>query len=203
MRGVLGGHTKTCQDLVTGGKVDLGIIIFHVNNLFRKYFGRYQISLTTVGPVSGMRKYYNSRSGKILSTYLPPTPNFMVNAAQLAKYPYLKVGFNLPDLVPEDLLLSFGNFIQKYNIGDFVCFATVNVVQGVGDIFNLPMIYIFKAVKLFKSATLPLHVVITRNYTIKPLPSSIRTYYLCAVITYTYREKKLGGNLVDWWAQKP
>ena len=128
MKGVLSGHIKTCTDPVTGEKVDLGIIIFHVNNLVWKYFGRYQIPLTNVGPVSGMRKYYDSRPGKILPAYLPPTPNFMGNAAQLAKYLYLEVGFDLPNPVPADLLLSFGNFVHKYNIGDFVRFATVNVV---------------------------------------------------------------------------
>ncbi len=147
-KGVLGGHTETWTDPVTGGKVDLGVIVFHDNDLVRKYFGRYQIPLTKAGPVPGVRKYYDSRTGKNLPAYLPPNPNFTTYAAQLAKYPYLEAGFDLPDPVPEDLLLSFGNFVKKYNLRDFVNFATVNIAQGVGDILKLPTIYIFKYISL-------------------------------------------------------
>lgn len=45
-KGLLGGHTETWTDPVSRGKVELGVIIFHDNELVRKYFGRYQIPLT-------------------------------------------------------------------------------------------------------------------------------------------------------------
>lgn len=147
-KGVLGGHTETWTDPVTGGKVDLGVIVFHDNDLVRKYFGRYQIPLTKRGPFPGVRKYYDSRTGKIVPGYVPPTPNFTTYAAQLAKYPYLEAGFDLPDPVPEDLFLSFGNFVKKYNLGSFVHFAATNTAQGVGDILQLPTIYILKYISL-------------------------------------------------------
>lgn len=147
-KGLLGGHTETWTDPVSGGKVELGVIIFHDNDLVRKYFGRYQIPLTKVDPFLGVRKYYDSRTGKNLPAFVPPKPNFTAYAAQLAKYPYLEDGFDLPDPVPEDLVLSFGNFVKKYHLGDLVHFATNRVVQGVGDILNLPTIYFLKSLTL-------------------------------------------------------
>jgi hypothetical protein len=40
--------------------------------------------------------------------------------AQLAKYPYLETGFDLPSPIPPDLLLPFGEFVEKYNISGAV-----------------------------------------------------------------------------------
>ncbi len=147
-KGVLGGHTETWTDPVSGGKVELGVIVFHDNDLVRKYFERYQIPLTKVLPFPGVRKYYDSRTGKNLPGYVPPNPNFTAYAAQLAKYPYLEAGFDLPDPVPEDLLLNFGDFVEKYNLGDIVRFVTIGIAQGSDDILKLPTIYILKVVSL-------------------------------------------------------
>ena len=146
-KGVLGGHTETWTDPVTKGKVDIGVIVFHDNDLVRKYFGRYQIPLTKADIGSGVTKYYDSHTGKNVPGYTPPSPNFTTYAAQLAKYPYLEDGFDLPEPVPEDLVLSFGDFAKKYNLGGFVNFAS-GFAQGVGDILKLPTIYIFKYIGL-------------------------------------------------------
>ena len=147
-KGVLGGHTETWTDPVTKGKVDLGVIVFHDNDLVRKYFGRYQIPLTKQEPGPNVTNYYDSRTGKNVLGYSPPNPNFTNYAAQLAKYPYLEAGFDLPEPVPEDLVLSFGDFAKKYNLGSFANFATVHIAQGVGDILKLPTIYILKYISL-------------------------------------------------------
>ncbi|MCJ1343173.1 hypothetical protein MMC31_001365 [Peltigera leucophlebia] len=131
-KGVLGGHTETWTDPVTKGKVDIGVINFHDNDLVRKYFGRYQIPLTKADHHVGVTKYYyNFRTGKNVPDYAP-YPNFTTYATQLAKYPYLEDGFDLPESVPEDLVLS----------------SVVGLAQGVGDILNLPTIYIFKYISL-------------------------------------------------------
>lgn len=92
-----------------------------------------------------MTKFYNSCTGKNIPGYVPPDPNLTTYAALLAKFPYLEAGFDLPDPVPEDLHLSFGNFAKKYNLGGFVNFAAI-FSQGVGDILNLPTIYVLKGI---------------------------------------------------------
>lgn len=142
-KGVLGGHTETWTDPITQAKVDIGVIVFHDLDIVRRYFGRYQIPLTKASLGPSLTKFYNSRTGKNIPGYVPPDPNLTTYAGLLAKYPYLEAGFDLPDPVPEDLLLSFGDFAKKYNLGGFVNFAA-GFSQGVGDILKLPTIYVLK-----------------------------------------------------------
>lgn len=144
-KALLGGHTETWTDPVTQAKVDIGVIVFHDDELVRKYFGRYQIPLTKANFGPGVAKFYNSRTGKNVPGYASPDPNFTTYTALLAKFPYLEAGFDLPEPVPEDLLLSFGDFVKKYNLGGFANFAA-DFSQGVGDILNLPTIYVLKGI---------------------------------------------------------
>jgi hypothetical protein len=68
-------------------------------------------------------------------------------AAQLAKYPYLEDGFDLPYPVPADLLLPFGDFVNKYNVGGAV--QTLNIFgNGMGNFLNQTTLYVFKLVSL-------------------------------------------------------
>ena len=72
-----------------------------------------------------------------------PTAAFQAYGAQLAKYPYLGLGFDLPDQIPSDLLLPFGDFASKYGLGPaMVTIARAN--QGVGDFINALTIYMMK-----------------------------------------------------------
>lgn len=142
-KAVLGGHTETWTDPVTQAKVDIGVIVYHNLSIVQKYFGRYQIPLTKANLGSAVTKFYNSLTGKNVPGYAPPDPNLTTYAALLAKFPYLEAGFDLPDPVPEDLLLSFSDFAKKYNLSGFVNFATA-FSQGVGDILKLPTIYVLK-----------------------------------------------------------
>ena len=41
----LGGHTETYHDPVTGGTVDIGVIVFEEDPLVRNYFARFGIDL--------------------------------------------------------------------------------------------------------------------------------------------------------------
>lgn len=81
-----------------------------------------------------------------------PDPNYVfpdftaalgAYAAQLFQYPYLDLGFDLPDPVPADLLLPFGQFITKYSLEALVPFAWI-WCQGIGDLLRTPTIYIMK-----------------------------------------------------------
>jgi hypothetical protein len=44
--------------------------------------------------------------------------NYSAYEAQLAKYSYLTNSWDLPSPAPADLLLSFGDFVDKYDLGD-------------------------------------------------------------------------------------
>jgi hypothetical protein len=65
-------------------------------------------------------------------------------AAQVFQYPYLDYGFDLPNPVPADLLLPFGDFVKKYSLDALVPFAWI-FAEGVGDILTIPTLYVMKA----------------------------------------------------------
>jgi NAD(P)-binding Rossmann-like domain len=142
----LGGHTNTYTDPATGGKVDIGVIVWHDLDIVHKFFERFDVPLTkavfdTLGMVS---KYVDYRTGKVVD-YTPSDPSAALGAygAQLANYPYLEGGFYLPDPVPADLLLPFGDFVKKYALD-----AAVNLIfsfgQGLGDLLRQPTLYVMK-----------------------------------------------------------
>ena len=80
---------------------------------------------------------------------MPADPTIALEAyvAQLFQYPYLDNGFNLPNPVPSDLLLPFGDFVNKYNLS-----AIVNLIfetaQGIGNLLEVPTVYVMKYISL-------------------------------------------------------
>ena len=146
-KNLLGGHTNTYTDPSTNETVDYGVQIFHNLDIVRKYFARFDIPLQTavLGSPGTVTEYVDFRTGKVVPGYTTPDPSagFAAYGAQVAKYPYLETGFNLPDPVPADLLLPFGAFVQKYNLGALVP-TLFDFVQGVGNILDRYTLYIFK-----------------------------------------------------------
>ncbi|RDW92245.1 hypothetical protein BP5796_01639 [Coleophoma crateriformis] len=143
----LGGHTQTYIDPATGVPVNLGVAVFHNTSLVLEYFARLNVSLTSIGISGGGASivYNDFRTGLIASNYTPsnPAPGLAAYGAQLAKYPYVETGFDLPYPVPEDLLLSFGDFVEKYSLQSAMPFI-YGFAQGLGDISSLPTLYVFK-----------------------------------------------------------
>ncbi|KAF4545829.1 Amine oxidase [Lasiodiplodia theobromae] len=146
-KGRLGGQTETYTDPVTGTPIDYGVAFFHDLDIVHEYFIRFGVPLTYI-PLSastgGTTEYFDFTTG-VRTNYSRSDSAAALEAyaAQLAKYPYLEEGFDLPDDVPEDLLLPFGEFASKYGIGDIV-FSIFQVEQGYGDFLQLPTIYAMK-----------------------------------------------------------
>jgi hypothetical protein len=59
------------------------------------------------------------------------------------QFPFLDNGFNLPDPVPEDILLPWANFMAKYGL-DAAAFSVYGINQGVGNEMALPALYAMK-----------------------------------------------------------
>ncbi|KAH8914922.1 FAD/NAD(P)-binding domain-containing protein, partial [Atractiella rhizophila] len=144
---ILGGHTETYVDPVTSSPINLAVIYFQTNQVAKDYFARLNISTITHVPGSSQNptQYYNYATGEKVS--YSPSPDtgsaLQAYAAQLVKYPYLETGFNLPSPVPEDLLLKFGDFVDKYQLGPAV--RTIwNVAQGFGNLLEQPTVYVLK-----------------------------------------------------------
>lgn len=145
--GRLGGHTQTYIDQATGAPIDVGVLVFHNLTIVRDYFARFNVSLVAANfSAPGVTNVYSDfRTGAVVSTYTPgdPSAGLAAYGAQLAKYPYVETGFDLPHPVPEDLLLSFKDFVKKYSLESAMPFI-FNFAQGLGDILSLPTIYVFK-----------------------------------------------------------
>jgi len=142
----LGGHTQTYHDPETGRTIDYGVVVWHNLAIVKNFFDRLNVSLA-IGSLAdvGIIKYMDFQTGKLLPDYTPsdPTAALGIYAEQLAKYPYVESGFNLPYPVPVDLLLPFGEFVTKYHLEDMVGLI-FTFAQGLGDILTQPTIYIFK-----------------------------------------------------------
>ncbi|GFF34586.1 uncharacterized protein R656 [Aspergillus udagawae] len=128
---LLGGHTNTYYDPVSGQYIDYGVLIWQDIPEARDFLAHFNISTTTV-------RFGNSDSarGNV-------TDAMMRYAQQLLKYPYLEEGWDLPDPVPEDLLLPFGEFVKKYDLAPAVETLTL-YVQGLKDWLPYPTVYIMK-----------------------------------------------------------
>ena len=144
----LGGHTETFTDPATHAKFDIGVREWHDIDLVKNFFARFDVPLTKSTfdtPPGIVTDFVDFRTGALVPGFIPPDPTaaFGAYAAQIAQYPYLEVGFDLPDPVPADILLPFGDFVAKYNLS-----AVVNIIfetnQGIGDLLTTPTIYVIK-----------------------------------------------------------
>ncbi|KAJ4378451.1 hypothetical protein N0V86_006154 [Didymella sp. IMI 355093] len=159
-KGRLGGHTETYTDPESGYPIDMGVKLYYDDPIVHEWYARFNLSTTTINvSVTGgaAAQYVDFRTGKILQGV--PTGNDTALAAALQrysavlqKYPQLESGFFLPDPVPEDLYMPFGEFVKKYDIGDAVQFF-YNIAGAFGDILELPTIQQFRAQSLGLLAT--------------------------------------------------
>lgn len=142
----LGGHTITYTDPATNQTVDYGVVVFHDIDLVKDYFDRldveYQKSVMG-GP--GEEYYVDIETGELLSNYAPPDPTAALQAYadHLLNYTELERGFYLPDPIPEDLLLPFGEFVEKYNLGDAVRLVAT-FAEGLGILHEQTTLYVMK-----------------------------------------------------------
>lgn len=146
---VLGGHTNTYTDPASNATIDYGVIEFENTSIVTSYFSRFNIPLTAQSSagITSLEEYYvDLTTGVNVTGYVPadPTGAFQAYAAQLAKYPFLSTpGWHLPNPVPADLLIPFGDFVKKYNL-DGAVFTINEYAQGFGDILSIPTVYILK-----------------------------------------------------------
>ena len=145
--GRLGGHTQTYTDPATGGNVDIGVVVWHDQPLVRQWFERFDVPLQKASfEMPGAETIHvDYRTGREITGYTPPDPTaaLALYGEQLARYPYLEHGFELPDRVPPDLLLPFGDFVRRYGL-DAAVPSIFSFGQGLGDLLRQPTLYVMK-----------------------------------------------------------
>lgn len=148
----LGGHVDTFRDPVTNETFDYGVISFDNITVVQDYFDYFDIPLAPVSYASSNSFYASFQSdGKIVQ--IPSSVPWSNETASgiallsygslLDNYPYLVNGFDLPDPVPEDLLISYGDFLDKYDLGA-LAYIAFEYIQGVGNILAQPTLYVMK-----------------------------------------------------------
>lgn len=147
----LGGHTFTFHRYDNNKnndnnndkqRIEAGVFPYRDSPKARQFFKRFGIRLVPTGAPPPL--YVDFETDRPLelpeAELVEALPRY---SAQLAKYPFLDDGFALPHPVPEDLLIPFGNFIEKHELGGIALLAA-RFCQGFPDVFSLPTLYVMK-----------------------------------------------------------
>ena len=151
-KGRLGGHTETFIDPATKIPVDIGVEVFHNLSIVTEYFARFNVPLITAVFPPIPQQWVDFRTGKVVTNYASANDTTLGAAlaaytTQLLKYPGLNSGFFLPDPVPEDLLIPFGDFVKKYSL-EAAVYTIFQFSQSMGDILATPTLYVMKVIGL-------------------------------------------------------
>lgn len=140
--GDFGGHVSTYFDKATNTIVDYGVQAYANNSVAREFFDRFNIEKipSFAFPI---QQWADFRTGVVTPNFQPFAFDFSGIIAQLNKYPPFQNGWNLPTPVPEDLLLPFRDFVNKYNLQS-VAFTVAFASQGDGDILDELTLYVFQ-----------------------------------------------------------
>lgn len=143
----LGGHAETYVD-PSGVTVDIGVVVFEPFQLTTDYFDRFDVPLVPFSArASGPSQFVNIETGEVLDWEPPGEEELELGFAaydeQLSKHPEIVSGYRLNYPVDEDLLLPFGDFVDKYQIDGSV-WPIFSFGQGHSPLLDLPTIYVMK-----------------------------------------------------------
>ncbi|OTA90739.1 hypothetical protein M434DRAFT_397724 [Hypoxylon sp. CO27-5] len=143
-KGELGGHTSTYYDPTTGNPINYGVQLYYDDpeGLSRAFFSRLNITVARVSfDSSSTPLYIDFTDGTPLDNYtIPPLNDDYIR--ELHKYPYIENDLDLPDPVPEDLLLTWPGYMEKFNITDDA-FATYSRPAVAGDLTKTLALFVF------------------------------------------------------------
>ncbi|MCJ1353601.1 MAG: hypothetical protein MMC33_003588 [Icmadophila ericetorum] len=144
---LLGGHVNTYTDPENGVKIDYGVIVFANNSVVIDFFARFGISLVPLSvPSGGTTVYADFKTGRQLSNFTPDA-NLSPYTTLLDSYPDLSYNWTtLPSPVPQDLLLNFSDFVEKFCLQDFAfSIYSSAATGGLGNILQQLTLSVFKA----------------------------------------------------------
>ncbi|KAJ5780363.1 hypothetical protein N7457_005523 [Penicillium paradoxum] len=126
----LGGHTNTYTDHATGLTVDYGVQRYLNNSVTLDYFAHFNIPLVNYTEPNLIHSLADFNTGNPVA--FNPSKNLTGWAIELAKYPWLDSTWNVPQPLAPDLLLPFGDFINKYNLSE-VAFSVYLNAHGLSN----------------------------------------------------------------------
>lgn len=139
--GRLGGHAVTYTDPATGGHVDFGVQLYLNFSIVRDFYARLNTPLADLSfSAFGTPIYADFAAGALVNYSVPPLGEDYIT--ELNKYPYLENGIDPPEPVPQDLLLAWPDYINKYNLQDSAP-ATFARPAIPGSGLDIPALYVF------------------------------------------------------------
>ncbi|KAJ5225377.1 FAD/NAD(P)-binding domain-containing protein [Penicillium chermesinum] len=144
---ILGGHVNTYHDAATNQTVDYGVVIYHNLQIVKDFFNRLGVSwtLSSFDSSSPETRWLDPKTADPVNYTSPnPASGIQAYAAHLSQYPSIEQGFFLPEPVPEDLLLPFGQYLAKYPEIQSAAQVIFNFAQGLGDFLHQTTLYVFK-----------------------------------------------------------
>jgi hypothetical protein len=150
--GRLGGHAETFIDPATGVPIDIGVIYYENNPLVTAYLNRFGVQTTVASFAPQATSNIDFRTGRAVAISPPSEAAVSAALAQYyqilaTQYPYLSLGFQLPDPVPVELAAPFSSFVQAHGLQALVPTA-FQFGQGAGNLLNDPALYVLKLFSL-------------------------------------------------------
>lgn len=146
----LGGHAETYTDPATNKSIDIGVIVFDRLKVVYDYFARFNVPLmnySTQGSAASLQNIDFS-TGQV-QPFKAPSQQAVLDALdaytqQLEKYPSLEASFNLSYPIAPDILLPFGEFVDKFNLSAMMYPLIYATNQGYAPLANLTTLYMLK-----------------------------------------------------------
>ncbi|KAF6794265.1 Beta-cyclopiazonate dehydrogenase 2 [Colletotrichum sojae] len=145
----LGGHVNTFRDPATGAPIDYGVQAYIQNDQTTQFFERFGVALNASVLSPFPSKIYDFKTGFAIPNATATDPNQLVGPLANYLFATLNFGFlsegayDIPDEVPEDLLLPFGQFVEKYNLTEVVQVVWI-FAHGVGNLLETPTLYVLQ-----------------------------------------------------------
>ncbi|KAK8876733.1 FAD dependent oxidoreductase [Apiospora arundinis] len=151
----LGGHTSVYHDPATGTPINVGVQAWMEYKDTFDFVKRMGVSTNGSMHFASLKsQYVDFQTGKRVDGYVAPADAAKFAALQVyldacEKYESMLLPgfFNFPEPanIPEDLLMPFGQFVDKYGIAAAVPQLWQSTVQGVGNFLDVPTMYIMQA----------------------------------------------------------
>ncbi|KAK4126319.1 FAD/NAD(P)-binding domain-containing protein [Parathielavia appendiculata] len=151
----LGGHTAYYHDAVSGKDINVGVqgwIEYKDSLDFPK---RMNVSSSrSMSFTPNVAQYIDTKTGKPVPNYKAPATADMNAAMQryldvLEQYENMVLpgffNFPEPENIPEDLLMPFVDFVEKYNLSAAVPQVWDSTAMGLGDTMNMPTLWVMQA----------------------------------------------------------
>nr|P9WEX5.1 RecName: Full=FAD-dependent oxidoreductase dpasF; AltName: Full=Diterpenoid pyrone biosynthesis cluster protein E; Flags: Precursor [Apiospora sacchari] len=157
----IGGQTETYYDPTTGTPVNVGVKVFSNTTVTTDFLKRFDFPMGTLNvgqTLATGTQYVDFATGKLIPNFTAVVPAVQAAAmqryaAELAKYPQIKFGYNLGPQVPEDLVLPFGKFMEKHNLTGMAQ-TMFEFNSGYTPLLEIPALYILKYLDTYELQSL-------------------------------------------------